>query len=337
MIGTGQGLQLKETADDTGGPISASPYENPDFAGWNHILVPACDHTSFIGSRGRQAVSLPGKRKGHFNGHDILLGVVSDLVSSKGLSVTGKFLLVGSGTGGFSVLSNIDAVVASLRSLVGDKKEVVGLVDAAFVPSFPVGSAASRVLEKARSSLWGGVEPLGGCGNGEAGANQNCMSAQHVAGNVSSPLFVVQASHDPVHMNFAHSLGACSGQGSLASGKGCQSDGVMSGEWRDAVLESLEAIKGHRSHGLYLIGCRSHEGLVSKGCKLGDACPNWRDHYVQVGCQRISAQEAFGEWYVMRPWARRAKLEYRTVIDRSLAAQNPSCNAGYEEATCSEV
>ena len=73
------------------------PYPNPllsrdhtssrqDFAGWNHILVPACDHTSFIGSRGRQAVSLPGRRKGHFNGHDILLGVVSDLVSGKGLS-----------------------------------------------------------------------------------------------------------------------------------------------------------------------------------------------------------------------------------------------------------
>jgi hypothetical protein len=110
-LGTGQGLQLNETADDTGGPISRNPYENPvrrrhflfalppnpllshgltplrqDFAGWNHILVPACDHTSFVGSRGGKAVSLPGGRKGHFNGHDILLGVVSDLVSSKGLS-----------------------------------------------------------------------------------------------------------------------------------------------------------------------------------------------------------------------------------------------------------
>jgi hypothetical protein len=38
-------------------------------------------------------------------------------------------------------------------------------------------------------------------------------SAHHSSRLSQSPLFVVQASHDPVHMDFAHSLGACSGEG----------------------------------------------------------------------------------------------------------------------------
>lgn len=55
----------------------------------------------------------------------------------------------------------------------------------------------------------------------------------------------------------------------------------------------------------------------------------------QVGCQRISAQEAFGDWYISRPWTSKAPVEFRQVVDKSRGASNPSCRGGSgEEGSC---
>lgn len=75
------------------------------------------------------------------------------------------------------------------------------------------------------------------------------MAAQSTRGSLTlrafdleqSPLYVIQSTHDPVHMDFSHAIGACPG-GMMATG-GCASTGAKTDEWHEAVVESVKHVR----------------------------------------------------------------------------------------------
>jgi hypothetical protein len=185
-----------------------------------------------------------------------------------------------------------------------------------------------------------------------------CLFASRIAAHIASPLYVVQATHDCVHMelclsphqerlNFEvkHAL-------LMYAARADANAEELKAVWEAEVRALAAPLILSKKDGVYLNSCAAHkQALINCGMQKGtgsrtdssealahvnrlnlygkevlrcSVCGGFRGHYVRVGCQLISVREAFGDWYFSFYW-KGSFAEYAKVIDRIQGGNNPSC------------
>jgi len=362
----GSSLSWPDMRDDLGGVTSGSGLEDPDMSHWSKVIVPSCDGSSFISNRSAPLVGTIGGDESlvWLRGANIVWAVVQDLETR--YQVSGRVLIAGSASGALGVLTHIDALAKHLAG-----RDVVGLADSVLIPMTVAGMLTEAVpLFIAAAALWEPVLPLHGCGEKKtrfsnpsrssdlwplapATANSlnttawQCLFASRIAAHIASPLYVVQATHDCVHMELClsphqerlkvkHAL-------LMYAAKADANAEELKAVWEAEVRALAAPLILSKKDGVYLNSCAAHkQALTNCGMQKGtgsrtnrlnlygkevlacSVCGGFRGHYVRVGCQLISVREAFGDWYFSFYW-KGSFAEYAKVIDRIQGGNNPSC------------
>ena len=268
----GSSLSWPKTREDPGGIMSKAPVEDPDMAHWHKVLLPSCDGSAFISNRTSPLQG--GGSAVWFQGARILQSLIADLQAR--FSIKGRLLFAGSGSGGLGVMVHLDAVAAQFRALPDFKGDVIGLADSAFIPAAIAGARTHAVsLFTAASLLWEPVLPRNGCGGGAEG--WECLFAERITAHLTTPLYVVQAAHDCVHMRMSllppdpplHSLPP---PGSAAPAPPPPSQLAPVGReldleaakelWETAVREAIAPVLRSKRHGVYLNSCPARLQLL---------------------------------------------------------------------------
>jgi len=184
-------LETPDTPEISGGLLSNSSIENPEFHAANKVFIHYCSSDLWSGNRHETR----GYRPVQFRGRIILRSIINDLLrNNSSLSESGtEILLTGWSAGGVGVMVNLDWLAKRLP-----KAKVRGLNDAGW---WPVESKTGQDLEKAVAQgipMWGG-KPDHDC----VVANRKSKSACYVSTvypYITTPLFIQESQRDGVYV-----------------------------------------------------------------------------------------------------------------------------------------
>lgn len=178
------------------GLLAADPALNPDFAAFNHVLVPYCSSDLWSGQRSAEAAT----GGFHFRGATIVEAVVADLsdpavMGDGNLSEATEILLSGSGAGGVGVLNHLDR----LAGLMGGTT-VRGVTDGGWIVDHPAQQAVDRpVVAQVQLgyTFWQSVVDRS-CARNNSLREGLCFVGAFVYPFLGTPLFVQTSLVDPV-------------------------------------------------------------------------------------------------------------------------------------------
>lgn len=175
---------------------------NPDFFGWNHVLIPYCSQDLWSGTVTKPSDSTFGF---YFSGHLILSAVVDALVASAGLGSATEIILSGASAGGIGTWINADWLASRLA---GTRVSIVSIAGFYFY-AYPYTGVnhTSSALADFRPQAWPATYKLW-----QSYADEDCVQdKQKTTGDpwacllsnysrpyVSSPAFIAEAQTDEV-------------------------------------------------------------------------------------------------------------------------------------------
>jgi len=183
----------------TGGLTSTSSYLNPDFASFNHVIVHYCSMDEYAGNSARKFQY----RDSHFRGHQIIDGVIEDLmnpsvIGANTLRDATELLFAGSAAGGFGVQNNLDRVAAKLPWA-----HVKGVIDGSWVPDIPPFDSSGNRTALHSQLLAAGVPliPDESCATANSGSPERCLETRVAFPFITTPVFIVADLRDSIYLD----------------------------------------------------------------------------------------------------------------------------------------
>eukprot|EP00117_Sycon_ciliatum_P000174 scpid15250/ scgid6351/ Protein notum homolog len=104
---------LAEGDDDAATTVSSDSRKNPHFRYWNRVHVPYCSGDLWLGQRTNASSTVFNVL---FNGHNIIVALIDDLLSRQGMNKATDVVFGGSSAGAIGVMLHLEDVAASVRS-----------------------------------------------------------------------------------------------------------------------------------------------------------------------------------------------------------------------------
>ncbi len=180
------------------GLLSGDTSENPDFAGFNRVLVHYCSSDAWAGDAERTL----GGRKLEFRGHRVVDAVIEDLmddsvVGSPTLREATDVLVAGSSAGALGVQNNVDRIAARLPWA-----QVKAVADSGWVPDVePYGPGTLDVRPDASQGLtYYNAEPDASCVAANPKQPAKCLLESFVYPYLTTPTFVYADQRDRLYL-----------------------------------------------------------------------------------------------------------------------------------------
>ncbi|XP_059443064.1 pectin acetylesterase 8-like [Corylus avellana] len=280
--------KLMETEIAFSGILSKYQKFNPDFYNWNRIRVRYCDGASFTGDV--EAVN-PATNL-HFRGARVWHAVMEDLLL-KGMRSAENAILSGCSAGGLTSILHCD----SFQALVPSGAKVKCLSDAGYFINLRDVSGAhhfegfySEVVATHNSAK---NLPLSCTSKLRPGL---CFFPQHVAPQIRTPIFLVNAAYDSWQINNILAPGVADPHGHWHSCKldinNCSPGQIKT--IQDFRLQFLSAVNGlgaSSSRGLFINSCYAHCQTETQETWLRTDSP-------LLG--RTTIAKAVGDWFYDR-------------------------------------
>eukprot|EP01094_Clydonella_sp_ATCC50884_P014876 TRINITY_DN2544_c0_g1_i1.p1 TRINITY_DN2544_c0_g1~~TRINITY_DN2544_c0_g1_i1.p1 ORF type:complete len:456 (+),score=82.22 TRINITY_DN2544_c0_g1_i1:150-1517(+) len=287
-----------------GGAISPHKSSNPDFYGWNRVLLPYCDGASFSGDVSAPvAVTGDGEEAAlvHFRGAANVRAAMYSLMRDYSLDAAQQILVYGTSAGGTALFLNVDRMREHMLPMGAN---VRALADSSFFLDHDTVEGKSVWPDELRSVYeMQNVSAQPACVDHFSPTNEawRCMIGQHAYGFVNTSLFLVSSAYD-LYSTQCIFLSEPSEPGQLLQGNcssvpGYEKCASNPGKCTDAQLgevngfaEDFVSALGKqekaraRGSGLFIHSCYVHSATLKSG---------WANTFIDG----VSPQKAVGQWW----------------------------------------